>query len=240
MKLIYIYHSGFAIEGDGFTIIIDCYKDSSEQMGHGVVNDELLLRPGKIYVLASHSHPDHFNPQVLEWKNRRPDIQYILSKDILDHKKAGPDDAVYLDKLQTYQDDILTIKAFGSTDIGVSFLIETGEMKIFHAGDLNNWHWKDESTKKESDEAEAHYLRELNEIVQYTDHLNVAIFPVDPRLGSDYMLGAKQFVDAIRVDLFVPMHFTEKYERAASFRSYAESKGCQFFAISHKGESIDF
>ena len=30
MKLDYIYHSGFAIEADGVTVIIDYYKDSSE------------------------------------------------------------------------------------------------------------------------------------------------------------------------------------------------------------------
>ena len=32
MKLDYIYHSGFAIEADGVTVIIDYYKDSSEEV----------------------------------------------------------------------------------------------------------------------------------------------------------------------------------------------------------------
>ena len=31
MKLDYIYHSGFAIEADGVTVIIDYYKDTSEE-----------------------------------------------------------------------------------------------------------------------------------------------------------------------------------------------------------------
>ena len=30
MTLDYIYHSGFAIEAEGVTVIIDYYKDSSE------------------------------------------------------------------------------------------------------------------------------------------------------------------------------------------------------------------
>ncbi len=29
MKLVYIYHSGFALEGEGFTVIIDYYRDSA-------------------------------------------------------------------------------------------------------------------------------------------------------------------------------------------------------------------
>lgn len=59
MKLTYIYHSGFAIEGDGFTLLIDYYKDSGSN-GEGVVHDHLLHRTGKLYVLSTHSHPDHF------------------------------------------------------------------------------------------------------------------------------------------------------------------------------------
>ena len=55
MKLIYIYHSGFALEGESFTVIIDYYKDSASQPLTGVVHDELIKRPGKLYVLSSHS-----------------------------------------------------------------------------------------------------------------------------------------------------------------------------------------
>ena len=47
MKLDYIYHSGFAIEADGVTVIIDYYKDSSEEEpNRGIVHDRLLKKPG--------------------------------------------------------------------------------------------------------------------------------------------------------------------------------------------------
>ncbi len=64
----------------------------------GKVHDELLHRPGKLYVLASHFHPDHFNKEVLDWKTQRPDIIYIFSKDILRHRRAQKEDAVWLKK----------------------------------------------------------------------------------------------------------------------------------------------
>lgn len=82
MKLTYIYHSGFAIEGDGFTIIIDYYKDSDDNKSKGIVYSELLKREGKLYVLSTHSHHDHFNREILKWQQERPDIIYIFSKDI--------------------------------------------------------------------------------------------------------------------------------------------------------------
>ena len=45
MILDYIYHSGFAIEAEGVTVIIDYYKDSSEtENNRGIVHDYLLDR----------------------------------------------------------------------------------------------------------------------------------------------------------------------------------------------------
>mgnify|MGYP000470744888 FL=1 len=138
-------------------------------------------------ILASHFHPDHFHPEVLKWKEQKPDIKYIFSKDILKRRRAKADDAIYLKKGDAYQDELLTIKAFGSTDVGISFLIETEGRRIFHAGDLNNWHWKDESTPQEVAEAEGNYLKELDIIAKETSVMDLVMFPVDPRLGTDFM-----------------------------------------------------
>ena len=102
MTLDYIYHSGFAIEAEGVTVIIDYYKDSSEtEHNRGIVHDYLLQRPGKLYVLATHFHPDHFNREILTWKEARPDIRYIFSKDILKSHRGKPEDATYIKKGET-------------------------------------------------------------------------------------------------------------------------------------------
>ena len=185
MRLVYIYHSGFALEADGFSILIDYFKDSDPDPAKGYVRSELLKRAGTLYILASHFHPDHFNPEVLKWKEQKPDIKYIFSKDILKRRRAKADDAIYLKKGDAYQDELLTIKAFGSTDVGISFLIEREGRRIFHAGDLNNWHWKDESTPQEVAEAEGNYLKELDIIAKETSVMDLVMFPVDHRLGHE-------------------------------------------------------
>lgn len=235
MKLTYIYHSCFAIEGEWFTIILDYFKDAGN-----IVHDYLLTRPGKFYVMATHFHPDHFNPEVLRWKEERPDIIYIFSKDILKHRRAGKEDALYLKKLDVYEDDTIRVKAYGSTDVGVSFLIEAEDKKIFHAGDLNNWHWNEESMPEEIETSEKAYLGELKIINKDIKSVNLAMFPVDPRLGKDYMRGAEQFVDRIQTALFVPMHFDEEYAKANAFKAYAESKGCEFISLTHVGQTVEF
>lgn len=73
MKLDYIYHSGFAIEADGITVIIDYYKDSSEEAPDlGIVHDHLLKKPGTLYVLSSHFHPTTSTATSFHGRNSGP------------------------------------------------------------------------------------------------------------------------------------------------------------------------
>lgn len=234
MELIYIGHSGFAILGGEITIVIDYYRDPAD------VSSFLLRRPGAFYVLCSHVHADHFNPEILNWKTKRPDIRYLFSKDILEARRVGEREAVFLEKGEVYQDDLMRVKAFGSTDVGISFLMDVAEKRIFHAGDLNNWHWKEESTLEEARQAETDFKAELEDVALEAPFVDLAMFPVDPRLGKEYMLGAKQFVDRIKTGVFVPMHFDRAYDRAAVFGAYAKARGIRFIAWSKEGECINF
>ena len=235
MRLTYIYHSGFAIEAEGYAILIDYFQDTGKTPDTGFVHDELLHRPGTLYILSS-----HFNPEILEWKKIKKDIKYIFSKDILKRRRAKPEDALYLKKGDVFEDENIRIQAFGSTDVGISFLIDCEGKKLFHAGDLNNWHWKDESTPAEVAKAEGDYLHELNTLAETTNHLHLAMFPVDPRIGTDFMRGAQQFVDRIKTDVLVPMHFWERPAEVMAFGPYAESKGCRYILLSVPGEGTDF
>jgi L-ascorbate metabolism protein UlaG (beta-lactamase superfamily) len=235
MKLTYIYHSGFAVECEQCTVIFDYYRDSADDF----VRRSLPVFKGKPYVLSSHWHPDHFNRDILKWKEIRPDIAYIFSADIRKKRFAATDEASFLRKGDVWEDHNLRIRAFGSTDAGVSFLVETDGKRIFHAGDLNNWHWDEESTEEEIRAAENHFLRELKDIANEVQNVDLAMFPIDCRLGKNYMRGAQQFVDSIKTAVFVPMHFGETYTEANAFRRYAEKAGCRFVSLKKTGEEID-
>ena len=63
--------------------------------------------------------------------------------------------------------------------------------------------------------------------------------PVDPRIGTDFMRGAQQFVDHIKTNIFVPMHFWDRPAEVVAFRPYAESRGCRYALISVPGEGTD-
>lgn len=108
------------------------------------------------------------------------------------------------------------------------FLIDLQGRRLFHAGDLNNWHWSEESTPQEIRKAEGDFLAEVRELQQTAPAVDVAMFPVDSRIGKDYMRGAEQFVERIKITIFVPMHFSEDYQEATHSGSLPRARDAAF------------
>ncbi|MGI6573383.1 MAG: MBL fold metallo-hydrolase [Fermentimonas sp.] len=238
MTVTYIYHSCFLIELGDCSLLFDFYKDVPRDDGSAWIADYLLTKEQDLYVFCTHSHADHFNPLVLTWKKTKENIRYIFSEELLQNGIVKEDDALFLKKGGLFRDNRLSVKAFGSTDVGGSFLVRHGDKLIFHSGDLNNWHWNEEVSKEEALAFENFYLCELELLSETTDQLNVTMFPVDPRLGSEYMKGAKQFVTRIKTDYFLPMHFGEEYGKANLFEGIAAKHGAVFLPLSHAGQSF--
>ena len=230
MKLTYIYHSGFAVETEQCAVVIDFWQDPA-----GVIGP--LLAGGKpLYVLASHFHEDHFNPAVLDWGRGRGGVTYVLSKDIMRRRRAPKDAAHWLAKGGSYADGNISVCATGSTDSGVSFVIDVDGCRLFHAGDLNNWHWSDESTPGETMQAEHNYINQLDYLAAVHNTVHLAMFPVDARIGSDYARGARQFLEAVHTDVFVPMHFWSAADAAAAFAPEAQKAGARFVMLRRTGQ----
>lgn len=238
MDLTYLYHSGYALLFDTFTVIIDFYEDSLSEK-EGCVHSRLMSRPGRLYVLSSHSHADHFNRHILEWKKKKPDTVYLFSEEIAHQRHINRDAAVWLSKGECYADENLSVRAFGSTDVGVSFMIEAEGRNIFHAGDLNNWHWMEECGEEEWRGYEENYLRELDDIVRYAEAADLVMFPVDPRLGKEYMRGAWQLAGRMAVRVFMPMHFGNDYGAAHAFQRQATAAGMQSPLIERRGQVFE-
>ena len=248
MELTYIFHSGFALETEQSFLVFDYWLDPS-----GVI-PSVLQSPKPLYVFSSHFHEDHFTKEIFVWKGRHGKTIYILSKDILRHRRAAKEDAdVWLAKGGSWSDDVVSVKALGSTDIGVSWIVETEGRTIFHAGDLNNWYAKflpdavpgQQIYSIEMEEVvepvahEKQYLGELKDIRKVTDHFDLVMFPIDGRIGNGYTLGGRQFIERFKVGMFVPMHFTTGFESAWRFKEFTDEKNVPFWQISREGESIE-
>lgn len=227
------------LELEDFSVLFDYYQDAKRDDGTYWIKDYLLSKKEDLYVLCTHSHADHYNAQIFEWGATKKNIKYILSKEVAEvHTIPQDDRIVLLDILQTYQDDNLRVITFGSTDVGGSFGLDIGDNKIFHAGDLNNWHWNEEVSKIEAAGYENSYLCELELVAEHTNQINLVMFPIDPRLGKDYMRGAEQFVNRVAVDYLLPMHFGEHYDKANEFERYARLQNCEYLAVTKKGQTF--
>lgn len=250
MTLTYIFHSCFAIETHDCVLVFDYWMDPSGAISR-------VLSTGKpVYVFASHFHSDHFCRDIFGWRDKHSSAgyTYILSKDILKHRRAKSDEAdVWLAKGGTWRDGNISVTAMGSTDSGVSWIVETDGRRIFHAGDLNNWYARfltDDYTggtiiSPEFGEIvplkeEKMYLGELKDIRRRADSFDVVMFPVDSRIGNGYTRGARQFIERLGVGLFVPMHFVAGgFETAWRMKEFTDMAGIGFWCIGKEGESRD-
>ena len=218
MKIVYLGHSGFSVRLAGRLLIFDAL---------GGVRPE---KKDRAVTLVSHSHPDHFWPEVRSWllegRSR------LVTGEGLD---AG---GICLRRGESADVDGVLVRAFGSTDEGSSFLVETGGKRIFHAGDFNLWSWRDESTREEIDAAEQAFASMLEDMRGMRP--DVAFFPVDPRMGTDFDEGAVRFAQAARPALLVPMHFWDRPQAAIDFARKPMPQGVCARALTVAGESVEW
>lgn len=200
MKITYIYHSGFAVDLEDCVLIFDY---SGGRLPH-------IAENRKVFVFASHRHGDHFQDVIFEWKDRYPGIRYILSEDIPADRAP---DRIFLGPDQECDVGGIRIKTLRSTDEGVAFFVSVRTASsirhIYHAGDLNWWHWEEESDAWNREMARAYQLA-LEPIAD--SHIDAAFVPVDPRLGEAYYWGLDWFMRHTATDLVFPMHMWGSYE----------------------------
>ena len=234
----YLYHSGFAVSAGDKLMIFDYYNDAgaTRSLTSGIIDPYELDRYASVDVFVSHSHADHFNPAIYKWASHRQ-IRYIVSYDIPRQYKGTrvePGDNLRLGDMDVY--------VFGSTDLGVSFIIDIGGTLIMHAGDLNLWHWRDESTSLEIEQAEAEFRAIVSDIVAFLDgrSLDVCFFPLDPRQGPLYDAGACFFLMQTHPRIFVPMHFQNRDEVVYDFMRREQQRRTRILALTRRGQQFTY
>lgn len=200
----YLYNSGFAVETADHLLIFDYFLDtphggSPEQ---GVVSGAMLENKNVI-VFVSHSHADHFNRVIFQWRKANPDIRYVLADEIPteeDVLRVRPHESCDLGDLQ--------VRTLDSTDLGVAFLIQVDGLCLYHAGDLNWWHWNDEPEAANRDMARR-YKAQIDLLQR--ESIDVAFVPVDPRQEENALLGLDYFMQKVGARWIVPMHFGSQF-----------------------------
>jgi len=196
MKITATGHSGFLVELKNTNLIFDFYTDKKN-----IIKPE-IFKNKKTYVFVSHRHGDHFNKKIFDW-DAYGGVAYILDGGC--KAPEGVKKTVAREGGDFTVDDV-RVKVYGSTDEGVSFLVAAEGVALFHAGDLNDWYWEDESTPEELMADEENYLKIIRALAGKS--IDAAFIPEDPRLKQHAGRGIRFFREIVAPKTIIPMHFS--------------------------------
>ena len=232
MTITYYHHSGFSVASGDLLLVFDYWRGKNvrlpDEMG---ITPDTLARFNQVYVFISHEHEDHFDQVVYSWEQYAP-VTYIIAdslpEDARGHRMAKGDVLNLSDRVQ--------VRAYGSTDAGVSFLVTLDGMRFFHAGDLNFWHWREVCSAKQIQEADEDFRSEMADLQGV--EIDVAFFPVDPRMGMLFDAGANYFILTAKPRLLLPMHFWCRGDVVAEFARRSRTRETEIIALTTWGQSI--
>ena len=216
---------GNLVEQDEVRPMDESMNISYPDTAPGVMAQLMISLDKPLYILSTHFHKDHFLPFILNFfayaQKRReqdreyPEVKLVFSSDIKKYRRkfVAPylEHITFLAKGDVYEDETLKITALGSTDVGVSFAIESlsSGKSIYHGGDFNYWHWMCESTDSEIKEAHEFFLKELAFIKERFDSFDIVMIDCDPRMVKDYLAGASELYENVPFSMLIPMHVWE-------------------------------
>lgn len=229
IRATFLNHSGFLVELDNFCLLFDWWKG------------ELPPLPEKpLLVFASHWHEDHFSPNLFSlnaaayifggmekpWLAKKGASGEVLARSI---SMNGNETAVPIEGV--------AVETLSSTDEGVAFLVTAEGKTIFHAGDLNWWHWEGKPDPWNPDMAKAFqsYCQPLRGRA-----IDLAMLPLDPRLNTDGFRGPKHFLEIAHIRRWLPMHQWGNFGFTEDFLAcYPEFKE-QTVPVSRRGQVFEF
>lgn len=232
LTITYYHHSGFSVASGNVLLVFDYWTGKARKLPEDrQIRPEYLARFNEVYVFVSHEHEDHFDPVIYTWEQYAP-VTYIIADDMpasARGRRMGAGGQLTLS-------DRVKVKAFGSTDAGVSFLVELDGVKLFHAGDLNFWHWREVSTVREIELADEDFRQEVEKIIG--TEIDWCFFPVDPRMGMHFDAGANYFMMAVKPRVLTPMHFWERRDVINEYARRSRTRETEIVPMTIQGQAV--
>lgn len=226
MKITYIFHSCFIVELQHHILIFDYYKGTLPPID---THKHILF-------FVSHKHHDHYTKKIWKFHTRYPRVNYIIDDAI-----SMPDfvKGIKVCPNQDYEYEDIHIHTLRSTDEGVAFYLQVEDKIIYHAGDLNWWHWEgepiqDNEWQNMTFHKEIQYLRHK--------HIDLAFLPLDPRQEDNAWWG---FLDVLRIcdiSYCFPMHFGKDMKKMQAYLTLGELTPYrnQIMKIDYESQSFTF
>lgn len=180
MRVTYLGHSGFLVELEDTYFLFDYYKGSLPKMD----------TEKKLLVFVSHAHYDHYRKEIFTLRDSFSRTRFVLSSDIFVREA---EDVVSMKPNEETVVFGCRIRTLRSTDEGVAFLVHYRGRTLYHAGDLNWWHWEGE-TKEENTRMRRAYQSEINKLQK--EKIDAAFVPGGSEAGRAVLLGTGLLYEA--------------------------------------------
>lgn len=215
LKITYLGHSGFLLETPAVYFVFDYIRGELPEFSEGK----------RIYVFASHAHHDHWISDIFYDDRLKKAELYILGFDIkepfenlmVQDPSLSALPIVWAYPGKRIQTNDFTCDPILSTDEGVAFPIRTKGNIVYHAGDLNWWHWNKDPDQRNAQRA-VNFKRKVDRLKGL--HIDAAFIPLDPRQENAYRFGMDYCMENLDMAHVFPMHFWGNYELC---RKYHES-----------------
>lgn len=232
MTVTYYHHSGFSVASGDILLVFDYWRGRKVRLPDALgITPEILARYNEVFVFITHEHEDHYDEIVYSWE-QYASVTYIIADCLPEGAKglrmAKGGELTLNERVQ--------VKAYGSTDSGVSFLVTVDGMKFFHAGDLNFWHWREVSNARQIQAADEDFRAEMADF--HDVDIDVAFFPVDPRLGMLFDAGANYFMLTAKPRLLLPMHFWGRSDVITEFARRSRTRETEIVALVNYAQAI--
>lgn len=235
MRVTFLGHSGFLVETETTLLLFDWHKG------------DLPALPDKpLLVFASHQHKDHFNPRIFALDDGSREVQFFLGHDLVltEHRKQRWNISSEMEERCHVMNGGETASVFGvaietltSTDEGVAFLVTCDGKAVYHAGDLNWWHWEGEDPLWNENMA-ADFKRYIEPLRDRT--IDLAFAPLDPRQEDAADWGFLYLLKLADVRRIVPMHQWEDPTPTRLFCAVHTHLACKVVPMEAPGQTIVF
>ena len=232
MRVTFLAHSGFFVELDAVCLLLDWWKGDLPEL------------PGKpLLCFVSHQHHDHFDPRIFALDDGVREVRFLLGKGIelsAHNRKKWGLTAETAEKCTVLAGNEkidlphgVTVETLPSTDEGVAFLITCEGKTLYHAGDLNWWHWAEED-KGWNRNMETDFKRYIEPL--RGRHIDLALAPLDPRQGAEADWGLRYLLELADVERVIPMHQWEDYGPTEAFLQAHLKWVAKILPVDHLGQ----
>lgn len=232
----FLGHSGWAVKTQNHFLVFDYFcntwdrKPDDSCLASGCILPE-EIKDMNVTVFSTHSHGDHYDARIFDWKETIPDIEYVLCWN-------QPTDGHEYTLIPVHEEKMIedmNVYVHHSTDLGGGYLIEVDGLTILHMGDHANG----------EDGLMAEFTDEIDIIKEKGYDIDIMFAGIRGcSLGEPEQVkrGLYYTLENLQPELFVPMHNGSHSFQYKAFVETAKEDGFEMDMIYpvHKGDRFTY